>query len=349
MTKLRVVHYVNQFFGGLGGEEEANAPVQVQEGAVGPGRVLDQALGDGGEIVATIIAGDNFFVEETEKSHPAAIKALKTHKADMVVAGPAFDAGRYGLACAQLCALAQENGVPAVTAMVPDNAGALTYGAGITIVPTGINLTEMAAVMASMSRIAVKLGNGEELGSADEEGYLPRGLRKPVVRSQTGARRAVDMFEARLTGQPFTSEVFIRNYDDVAPPPALQTLAGKTVALVTSGGMVPLDNPDGLNSARAEAFFRYDIEGLSELKTGEWMSVHGGFNTRWLNTHDPNYALPLRAIRELESEGVLGSVYPTYFATTGNQTAVTSAQAMGKEIATELSEHAIDAALLVAT
>jgi len=349
MAKLRVIHYVNQFFGGLGGEEEANTPVQVQEGPVGPGRALDQALGDGAEVVATIIAGDNFFVEETEKSHPAAIEALKTHKADVVVAGPAFDAGRYGLACAQLCTLAKENGVPAVTAMVPDNAGALTYGAGIIIVPTGINLIEMLAVMASMSRLAVKLGNGEELGSAEEEGYIPRGLRKPVVRTQTGAQRAVDMFEARLNDQPFTSEVYIRNYDDVAPPSPLPTLAGKKVALVTSGGMVPINNPDNLNSARAETFFRYNIEGLSELETGEWMSVHGGFNTRWLNTHDPNYALPLRAIRQLESEGVLGSVYPTYFATTGNQTAVTSAQSMGKEIAAELSENAIDAALLVAT
>ena len=349
MAKLRVVHYVNQFFGGLGGEEEANAPVQVREGPVGPGRALEQALGDSGEIVATIIAGDNFFVEETEKSHPAAIEALNTYKADVVVAGPAFDAGRYGLACAQLCKIAQENGVPAVTAMVSDNAGALTYGIGITIVPTGINLTEMPSVMASMSRLAVKLGNGEQLGSAAEEGYLPRGFREPVVRERTGAQRAVDMFEARLAGQQFTSEVFIRNYDDVAPPPPLPTLVGKTIALVTSGGMVPADNPDNLNSAREEAFFRYNIEGLSELRTGEWKSVHGGFNTRWLNTHDPNYALPLRAIRELESEGVLGSVYPTYFATTGNQTAVTSAQAMGKEIASELKEQAIDAVLLVAT
>ena len=157
------------------------------------------------------------------------------------------------------------------------------------------------------------------------------------------------MFEARLTGQPFLSEVFIRNYDDVEAPQPLPTLAGKTVALLTSGGMVPLDNPDGLGSARAETFFRYDIEGVSELETGVWKSVHGGFNTRWLNTHDPNYALPLRAIRELESEGVVGGLYPTYFATTGNQTAVTSAQSMGKEIAAELKEQAVDAALLVAT
>ena len=110
MTKLRVIHYVNQFFGGLGGEEEANAPVEVREGPVGPGRALQQALGDSGDVVATIICGDNFFVEETGQSHPAALAALDAQKADVVVAGPAFDAGRYGLACAQLCALAEKNG-----------------------------------------------------------------------------------------------------------------------------------------------------------------------------------------------------------------------------------------------
>jgi glycine reductase len=349
MAKLRVIHYVNQFFGGLGGEEEANAPLQVREGPVGPGRALQQALGDDAEVVATIIAGDNFFVEETEKSHPAALEALKTHSADVVVAGPAFDAGRYGVACAQLCDLAQQNGVPAVTAMVADNAGAITYGSGIILVPTGNSPTEMAAVMATLSRIALKLARGEELGPVSEEGYMPRGLRKPMVRERTGAQRAVNMFEARLQGEPFTSEVFIRNYDEVAAPPPLPTLSDKLVALVTSGGMVPLDNPDALGSARAEEFFRYDIEGVSELQVGEWESVHGGFNTRWLNTHDPNYALPLRAIRELEAEGALGSIYPTYFATTGNQTAVKSAQSMGRQIAAELKEHAVDAAFLVAT
>ena len=35
---LRVVHYLNAFFGGLGGEEEAHTPVRVQPGALGPGR-----------------------------------------------------------------------------------------------------------------------------------------------------------------------------------------------------------------------------------------------------------------------------------------------------------------------
>ena len=33
----RVVHYINQFFGGIGGEEKADHKPEVREGVVGPG------------------------------------------------------------------------------------------------------------------------------------------------------------------------------------------------------------------------------------------------------------------------------------------------------------------------
>jgi glycine reductase len=347
--KIRVVHYVNQFFGGVGGEEHANLPVQTQEGAVGPGRALAQAFGDRATIVATIVAGDNYFVEEEQASAQAAADALKAHEADVVVAGPAFDAGRYGLACAQMCKIAQEQGIPAVTAMTADNTGIITYGSDVVAVATGSSPAEMRSIMDSLAQIALKLGRGEELGSAEDDGYLPREVRKPTVRAQNGAARAVDMMEARLLDQPFNSEVYVKQYDDVDPPGAISGLSEKKIALVTSGGMVPRGNPDRLVSARAEGFFRYDISGLDELTVGEWESVHGGFNTQWLNTKDPGYALPLRTVRQLESEGTIGSVYDVYFATTGNQTAVTSAQRMGREIAQELQDKHVDAVLLVAT
>ena len=45
---LREVHFINAFFGGLGGEEEAHTPLQRRDGAVGPGRLLQQHLGDDG-------------------------------------------------------------------------------------------------------------------------------------------------------------------------------------------------------------------------------------------------------------------------------------------------------------
>ena len=42
---MKVVHYLNQFFAGLGGEEAAGTPPQRIEGAVGPGRGLGIDVG----------------------------------------------------------------------------------------------------------------------------------------------------------------------------------------------------------------------------------------------------------------------------------------------------------------
>ena len=49
MTTLRVVHYLNQFFAGIGAEDRADTPPGHREGPVGPGRLLQQALGDRAE------------------------------------------------------------------------------------------------------------------------------------------------------------------------------------------------------------------------------------------------------------------------------------------------------------
>ena len=63
---MRVVHYVNQFFGGLGGEESAGVEPRAQDGAVGPGRLLEQVLGPEAKIVRTVICGDNYAAENLE-------------------------------------------------------------------------------------------------------------------------------------------------------------------------------------------------------------------------------------------------------------------------------------------
>ena len=39
---MRIVHYLNQFFGGLGGEEKAGTPLETRDGAIGPGKLLEQ-------------------------------------------------------------------------------------------------------------------------------------------------------------------------------------------------------------------------------------------------------------------------------------------------------------------
>ena len=39
----RVVHYINQFFAQIGGEEMAHIAPELREGAVGPGTAFDAA------------------------------------------------------------------------------------------------------------------------------------------------------------------------------------------------------------------------------------------------------------------------------------------------------------------
>src|SRR5579884_4044161 len=112
MGELAVVHYLNQFFGGIGGEEAANLPIQVRDGPVGPGRLLQQNLGTAGRVVATIVGGDTYVAEQGDKARAAVRDVLARVHPDVVVAGPAFDAGRYGIACGEVCLVARELEIP---------------------------------------------------------------------------------------------------------------------------------------------------------------------------------------------------------------------------------------------
>ena len=56
MSKIKVVHYINQFFAQIGGEEKADYPAEIRVGeVVGPGLALTQNFKDEAEIIATVI------------------------------------------------------------------------------------------------------------------------------------------------------------------------------------------------------------------------------------------------------------------------------------------------------
>src|SRR5262245_58877352 len=98
MSELRVVSYVNQFFGQLGGEDKAGVGPRVFTGAVGAARAVQQALGDAGRVVATVVCGDNYVAEHPDAAVAALVKLVAGEAPDLLVAGPAFQAGRYGVA-----------------------------------------------------------------------------------------------------------------------------------------------------------------------------------------------------------------------------------------------------------
>ena len=121
---MRLVHYLNQLFGGLGGEDKADLPPETRTGAVGPGRMLEQLLGGDSQVVATIICGDNYAAENLPAVASAVTEAVENAQDDLVVAGPCFQAGRYGTAAGAVCAAVQvQLGVPGITAMALENPG----------------------------------------------------------------------------------------------------------------------------------------------------------------------------------------------------------------------------------
>jgi glycine reductase len=111
---------------------------------------------------------------------------------------------------------------------------------------------------------------------------------------------------------------------------------------------VPKGNPDRLNAAASRHWYRYSIEGLDALAASDWDCVHRVFYTAIVK-ENPNYILPLHVVRRLQQEHVIGDVYPWLFSTSGVGTPDSYAKPIGQQMAAELTEAGVDAALLVAT
>ena len=55
----KAIHYINQFFGGIGGEDKADFKPVLKEGVIGPGMALNSLMKEV-EITHTIICVDNY-------------------------------------------------------------------------------------------------------------------------------------------------------------------------------------------------------------------------------------------------------------------------------------------------
>ncbi len=341
---IRVVHYLNQFFAGFGGEEAAGKPPARIDGPVGPGRPLQALLGDGFEIVATVWCGDNYAAANPGAAEEILALAAEA-KPGLLLAGPAFGSGRYGLACARVAAAAAEAGIPALAAMHEDNPGLDEAGVA-PVVGVGATAREMKASLPLLATTARKVARGEPITRDDgRAGRIPR---RSVTAETPAAERAVDLLLARLAGDRERTEVPLPRFDQVTPAPPVEDPGQALVALVTEGALVPDDNPDGLESARATRWLRYPLDGVDTLPAGHWRSVHGGFSTTWAN-EDPHRILPLDVARELEREGAIGSLHAEFLVTAGNGTAVANARRFGVEWAADLRRSEVRAAILTAT
>ena len=350
MAKIKIVHYINQFFAQIGGEEKADYPAEIRVGeVVGPGAALQAAFGDEAEIIATVVCGDSYFNENLDKAKADILGMVKEQKPDLFIAGPAFNAGRYGVACATITAAVKEElGIPGLTGMYVENPGVDMYKDKIHIVSTKNNAAGMKDAVKVMAPLALKLGRGEKIGPSHQEGYIPGGIRVNFFEEERGSKRAVKMLLAKLKGEPFTTEYPMPNFDRVQPNPAVKDMSKATVALVTSGGIVPKGNPDHIESSSASHFGEYDITGVNDLTAETYETAHGGYDPVYAN-ENADRVLPVDVLRDMEKEGVIGKLHNKYYATVGNGTAVASAKAFAEEIARRLKGDHVDAVILTST
>lgn len=346
---MQIVHYLNQFFGGLGGEEQAAAQLQARSEAVGPGKLFEQMTGGGSRVVLTLICGDNYAIEQQERFVAAALEKIRESEADALFAGPCFLAGRFGIAAGALCAAVQSKlGIPVITAMARENPGVDLYRESIYIIDSGDNAGKTREVLAKMVQFAGKLVDGRPIGSPGDEGYIPRGLIRDQFVEKPAGERLVDMALAKLLGRSFESEMAPASFHPVPMPPPVKDLREAKVMLITDGGLVPKGNPDKIQGAAATRWGAYDISGHDDLRGEDYEISHGGYDPQFVR-QDPDRLVPLDVMREFERDGAIGELCGEFISTSGLANPLSNTRRMGREMAEKVKSLGVGAVILTST
>ena len=347
---MRIVHYLNQFFGGIGGEEQAGSALRETESAVGPGRLLEQTLADGATVVKTLICGDNYAVEHQEELTAAVLEHVRNARADLFVAGPCFDAGRYGMAAGALCSAVQkEIGIPVLTGMHEENPGVDLYREGLYIVDSGRNATTMKQVVQRMAGLARKLAAGEAIGLPREEGYLTRGLIRDQFVDKSSAERLVDMVLAKVREQPFDTEMPVTSFAARGQAQG----RGRPVQGHRDAHHRRRPGSQG-QSGRYRRDGGHEVGRLRHLQctddlAGEDYEIsHGGYDPRFVQA-DPDRLVPLDALRQLEREGAVGKIHGEFLSTSGLSNPLSNTRRLGREMAEKVKREGVDAVILTST
>jgi len=348
---MKILHYLNQFFAQIGGEEKAGQEVLFIPGAVGAGAVIESALKDHAIEYATLACGDNYFHEEEEKALSAIRAACEQFQPDIFLAGPAFNAGRYGLACAKVCSWVRDNWrIPAITGMHEDNPGTKEIGRHVFAIQTGASAVSMQESLKRFSLLIERLLAGDKTAIENfrAEHCLPIPRRFTVPSGAPDYVRAADLLLAKLKGKPYESEIPQIEAKQHPIPNLTGNLKDLTVALVTEGGLVPKGNPDRLESSRGSRYFKYAIEGREDLRQGEFEAMHTGYDTSTVDK-DPDRIVPLDAMRILEKSKRFKKLHDHYFVTTGTGAMPSKMEEIGAGIAEELAGSGVGAVILTAT
>jgi glycine reductase len=355
MTKLKVVHYLNQFFGQIGGEEQAAVGFSVNEGPVGPGLALQKALGDDAEIVATVICGDDYFAANPEENAAEGLQLVKQYQPDLFFAGPAFAAGRYSLACGAMCkAVSDELGIPVVSGMDESAPGMDMYRKSVYIVKTANQSRDMVNILKKMARLASALTAKEDssrlislenLPDPAEYDYFTRDQLRNEYCDKTAAQRSVEKLLKKIKGESFVTEVIPQRFETFEIPAAVKDLSKAEIALVSDGGLVPKGNPDRMTTRSNLHWGAYKLDEIFK----SYEVVHAGYFNDYVLA-SPDRLVPYDVLREMVSEGKVGKIHDTFYSMPACTTVSKRCAEVGAEIAAELKKRGtVDAVILTST
>ncbi len=347
--KIRVVHYINQFYAGMGGEDTASVGISVKEEPVGPGLLLKGLLGDNYEIVATIICGDNHIAENIEEVCGEFAEIIKKYEGQLFIAGPGFNAGRYGLGCGAATAIVTEKlKIPAVTALYEENPGADVYKDRAYILKTGNNASKMRGAMKSVAAFAKRLVEGDVIEDGEKEGYHGMGPAIVIDYSVPACKRALDMLLDKYNHRKFQTEVAMPKREDIPVPMLNKPLNEIKLAIVTDGGLVPKGNPDNMVPTNSKYFKNYEFGNVDRLDAADYEVSHQGYNNAFV-LEDPNRLVPVDAAMKLKEEGKIGDVLTSYYTTAGVMTPKEVGKKFGEGIAQDMLSKGVDAVILTST
>jgi glycine reductase len=271
--------------------------------------------------------------ENLDEKAAEAAERIAEYRPDLLVAGPCFNAGRYGMACGAICKATEERlSILTVMGIAETNPAVEVYRRHTFMVPVDSSAAKMRLAIKAMVAVALTAAEGRQ---PEPGSFLPRGIRELTVMEKTGAVRAVEMLAARLSGRPAITELPLPKFDRVDPALPIADLSRATIILATEGGLTPRDNPDRIETSMATKLGCYSLEGLTGMDPALFTVAHGGYDNR-IAQEDPNRLLPLDVMREFEGEKVIGNVADVFYSTSGNATSVENATRFGKAIAEDI-------------
>ena len=232
--------------------------------------------------------------------------------------------------------------------MAKENDGAALYRKSVYIIDSGSSVLHMLPILNRMATLGLKLVKGAPIGKPEEEGYIPRGIKRNEFAAKPPAERAVDMLLAKIRGATFRSEIPAPQFHHIKPAGAIKELSSAVIALVTDGGLVPEGNPERMEPGRPTRFATIPVEGVDRLDARAYDVVHSGYDTALAN-QDPHRLVPLDVMRQLEREGVIGRLHESIYATGGAHAAVENATRIGEGIAERLKSAGVDGVILTST